>query len=401
MLRKSLELFNKLTAKKLINYHLKLLSTIYGSLFPLIPSNSEQEFLDCKSLEQFHWKIGFAKYLHVILRLSQGFSYVVKYRVKMEELPKDLLIYIIMWTCISFLGVNLLIFLSKNISYFALLVNQVLTLDKAYASKQIKALLFVSVGICVGFIFFFTPMLIFIPLDPLSALIDPIISEYSPILANFVGKFMTLFEIWDGWLVMFLGSLFCYEGLFAGYLVISRSSGLLVSELRKFNFSLLNASAEFESFIKKYNCLRLYTTMINDCLRKYIGMPCKFLMICFSPVFAVGALHNRLRSTLSPMGKLCCEFFTICMWLMTSIGCSFPGKANETSKTMFAKWKHVFGWNIYQKVHKTEKKLIRLQMRAWRDIRFMIGSANYYERTTSLNILSFDLQITVNLMLLL
>lgn len=146
----------------------------------------------------------------------------------------------------------------------------------------------------------------------------------------------------------------------------------------------------------KYSYIQIHTQKINTCFQVTFALYIKPILMFACIVPATLLINPKLRATTSSAGLLLCLYVCINAYIMLAIGYYIPGKVNSISRQNLELFKSMLekADGVYSRLECSYK------MKSCRDIRIYIGSTNFYERTTALNILEFVIDQTINITLL-
>lgn len=211
---------------------------------------------------------------------------------------------------------------------------------------------------------------------------------------------MYTFEIWNFSTVSFVGTLFVYEGMLGSYIALYEIAKDLHKKTRKLLLKTMLNYTKLRSLISSYNEVRLYTSRVNDCYQEKFAVRYKPIIISLSIILATILINRNLRPTTSSVGLYLCGYTVVNCYLFMAIGYYFPGRVNEFSRrTLLFFTRFIACGQISSECRKSIKES-RKVIRSCRDIRVYIGTVNYYEKFTALNILNFLITQSINTVLL-
>lgn len=395
--------FNSLRSispKTLFNAQLYFMHKFHSQLLPIVSSKSPDKFLESPNqLTDVLFKLKIAEIAHVSVRGLQALFYIYIYYY--HQFSSDLIIIVSMWICVTVVGSMAFAFTRQHAFFFIQIVNNMFKLQGANNSKIAKLLLAATPIICFSCTFIYLIMAIVLPLDPITIVICSFKFSSMPIPCKIIRSVVRAFDIWDFSLACFLGCLITFDGLFTSYVILHHSLNM---ELKHLKAKTKPSIPSLRSWIHCYRQLEIFANLVNGCFAKCIGLPSKIILVTFGIVFGAVSLKSTLRSSVALVARLCCEFLAPSIYFVMVTGYTFPGMANHKSKLVICLWKEILaaGHQTHVARYKNPNaKEIRRKIQACKDIRFLIGSSNYYEKCTSINMLNFMLQSTASLILVL
>lgn len=138
--------------------------------------------------------------------------------------------------------------------------------------------------------------------------------------------------------------------------------------------------------------LQINNGLVNICFQQKLALWFKVLIMFHTIITGAMILQSEWRTSLSMPRLVACIYVWIAMNIVMAAGFYFPGKANETSRKLLKACELQFQASPGSVLQSQEKSL--------KEIRIHIGTVNYYERDTALNLMDFLVGQTKSLVLL-
>ncbi len=209
---------------------------------------------------------------------------------------------------------------------------------------------------------------------------------------------MVIFETLDITIVANVCIFLLYEGMFCWYIAIYEMIKVLRENMEKRQKeSVFGQSCRFKRWLTEYRHLEMHTIQINNCYQEKYALSFKPVLMFTIIVFGTLLLEPELRLSTSLSGLILSSYALINTVILVAIGYYIPGKVNEISRSILAKFRSMA---VERSCLSYSLKEYKRTIRAFRDVRIYIGTVNFYERMTALNILNFLVNQTINLILL-
>lgn len=375
------------TIKRGILVQLKIFNALHSKFNPFACSPVSNSLLDVSPLLADRRKaLHCANNINNVIRLIQAILLWIKYSRNKSDLKNgENLLTLSFWAMVAFTSHINPSYARHGPALCAAVTSSVLN-TRTVQNSQLLRLWVCSIPfvyISVSFIYLFLTAVT--NLEPISATVASMESTWKmyPLVVRLTNISMFIFENLYFTMQVGIGCLILYQCMISCYMALY----LRTKEL------LLDTIASKNVLVSKYYSLQICAILVNDCFQQNLALQFKFGVILTSIVFGTIACDTDIQSSMSINQYLISVYFwLITYWLMIA-GYYFPGKVNSYSNEIIRTFKrNLFGTNL--KVNK------RNQINCLRSMRVEIGSANFYERCTALNILDFVLAQTVNVILL-
>lgn len=152
----------------------------------------------------------------------------------------------------------------------------------------------------------------------------------------------------------------------------------------------------FKDLILKYRCIQLYSKRINICFQEKYALWFQPILMFTCIVPATILINPKLRATTSFAGIMLSVYTVVNAYIFLVVGYFFPGKVNDMSRQNLKRFN-----SLLEKVSGIHSvRLCKRIIRTCQDNRVYIGYANFYEQSTALNILNFQIIQTINITLI-
>lgn len=380
-----------ITIKTGVWLHLKLFNIIYGKLNPFsCPESCNDLLCVSQSLPRYTFALRLIHYFSNFVHLTQGFLLWKLFNRNGSHLSDgNTLLTFGVWAIVSMTGHIYVSFARQSSGICTVVVNCVLNADVVRASGILKGWMcsipFVYISVALIYMFLTATT----NLEPISTTVSAmnLTWKHFPLMTTVIKTLMLSFENFYFALQIGLGCIVVYQGMVACYIALYLRTKELVRD----------AVESKEFLVNKYNSLQICSILINDCFQHSIALQFKFVVIILSVLFGTITCHTGIRNDLSAYKVFIAAYLWVCSYWMMICGYYLPGKVNSSSKRIL----HIFKQNLFVGFLTKLSGLSRCKViKSLRSIRIQIGSTNYYESITALNILDFVLLQTVNMILL-
>ncbi len=337
-----------------------------------------------------------AKFAHNTISILKGICLILTHFKTNSALTGNNLMIICFWIVPTSLGHLFLSFLLDRSYEVVSVCNSIYLIPYITSSYIIRFIVFSPPALTIGTIALYSLVVCFANIDPIVTFSNQYtnLTSYSYIILRIVSG---IYEVWNFGLLSNLGCILIYQVMFPVFISLSifaERASKSVTNSCYWSISKLNRSMQM------YRVLQVHTRLINHTFQNKLALPLKVTLMFCTVLLGTVLLNTGLRHTLSTTSFLLSLCISCNLYIFMSIGYSFPGRANRSSRIVINLWKNIISGEMhYRQISKRTSKQYRMYIKSCKDLRIYFGAMNYYESGTALKLLKFVLEATINLVL--
>lgn len=385
---------SSINVKHTFSFPFKISDKLTFGFTPIKTSKSESLYVEYFVEQKTVNFITCFQIVHLVINIVKGFLIIKTLGFNNEPITFFGVLQFQFWISPIIIMFCLTTFLQRKSTEFVQFFNRVFTLDNIASSFLIKFVVVSSTVISLVMCVSYCILIVFTSLDTIAQFLYSRLNT-STTMYIIVRSFHFLNELWSFAVIYTQMTSLLVAGMFGGYVAL----GKVAEYIYKGTTNLLPQN--FPKHFEEYQKLRLYTVLSNDSYQEIVSIPFKILVIQGGVIFGASLLQSTVRSTANQFEVFFFVYVAVNIYSYIILAYSVPGFVNSISHkiifTLGLRLTELFTMDI---LPRPKFKEYKRYVKAYPDIKIMIGAVNYYDKTTWIHILNLVVTYTINLVLM-